>query len=119
LVLGDKPVAAVARARVTMDTAGFVGVAEEDGLLPEVKPLAAQQRRYASADFPDWASLRRRWAAQIEELAGELHDGVAAVVFEKDSDLQYCDVLPLLRIAEREAAWVAENMTRLTQVVEP
>lgn len=113
LVLGDKPVAAVALARVTMDTAGFVGVAEEDGLLPEVKSLAAQQRRYASADFPDWAALRRRWAAQIEELAGELRDGVAAVVFEKDSDLQYCDVLPLLRIAERETAWAAENLAHL------
>jgi len=109
LALPDQPVAAVALARVVIDAAGFSGIAEEAGLLPDVQPLDAQRRRYASADFPDWAAVRRRWAVQLTELAGEIRDGCAAVVFEKDTDLDYCEVKPLLRIAEREAQWAGEQ----------
>ncbi len=105
LALPDQPVAAVVLARVVIDAAGFSGIAEEAGLLPDVQPLDAQRRRYASADFPDWHAVRRRWAAQLTELAGEIRDGCAAVVFEKQADLDYCDVKPLLRIAERQAQW--------------
>jgi exodeoxyribonuclease-5 len=109
LALPDQPVAAVALARVVIDAAGFSGIAEEAGLLPDVQPLDAQRRRYASADFPDLAAVRRRWAVQLTELAGEIRDGCAAVGFEKESDLDYCEVKPLLRIAEREAQWAGEQ----------
>ena len=103
LAFPDKAVAAVVLARVVMDGAGFSGVAEEAGLLPDVKPLEAQRRRYAEADFPDWPGVRARWAANLTELAREIRTGCAAVVFEDEDALAYCDVKPLLRMAERRA----------------
>jgi exodeoxyribonuclease-5 len=103
LAFPDKAVAAVVLARVVMEGAGFSGVAEAAGLLPEVKPVDEQRRRYAEADFPDWPSVRARWAENIKELAREIRTGCAAVVFEDEDALMYCDVKPLLRVAERRS----------------
>lgn len=103
LAFPDREVAAVALARVTRDEPGFFGVAQSDGLLPELKSLAAQRRRYAEDEFPDWSALRGLWAERIREVAHEVKDGVAAVVFDDEKQLAYCDVLPLLRVAERKA----------------
>jgi len=72
-----------------------------------VKPLDEQRRRYAATDFPDWAAVRMRWAERITELACEVRDGVAAVVFEREDELAHCDVRPLLRLAERRRQWEA------------
>lgn len=104
-VYPDRPVAAVALAKVVGDAPGFEGIAEERGLLPEVKSLDEQRRRYASDAFPDWPALRRRWAEAIAELAREFRDGTAAVVFARESELAYCEVKPLLRLAERRRQW--------------
>lgn len=101
LAFPDREVAAVALARVTRDAPGFLGVSEVDGLLPGVRALDAQRKRYAEDEFPDWRSLRRVWAERLTELAGEVRDGVAAVVFADEKALVHCDVLPLLRVAER------------------
>ncbi len=103
LAFPDREVAAVALARVTRDDPAFLGVAENDGLLPGVKALDQQRKRYAEDEFPDWNALRRLWAERITGLAREVKDGVAAVVFNDEKDLAYCDVLPLLRVAERKA----------------
>ncbi|MCX7167168.1 MAG: PD-(D/E)XK nuclease family protein [Rhodocyclales bacterium] len=103
LAFPDRAVAAVVLARVTRDEPGFLGVAESDGLLPDVKALEAQRKRYAEGEFPDWETLRHLWAERITELAREVRDGIAAVVFADENDIQYCDVLPLLRVAERKA----------------
>ena len=103
LVFPDREVAAVALARVTRDDPAFLGVAESEGLLPGVKTLDGQRKRYAEEEFPDWSTLRRLWAERIKLLAREVKDGVAAVVFEDAKALDYCDVRPLLRVAERKA----------------
>ncbi|KAF0164930.1 MAG: DNA helicase/exodeoxyribonuclease V subunit B [Rhodocyclaceae bacterium] len=101
LAFPGRAVAAVALARVTRDEPGFLGVAESDGLLPDVKALDAQRKRYAEDEFPDWQTLRRLWAERITDLAREVRDGIAAVVFDDEKNIQYCDVRPLLRVAER------------------
>lgn len=101
LAFPDRAVAAVALARVTRDAPSFLGVAESDGLLPDVKVLDALRKRYAEDEFPDWQALRHLWAERITELAREVRDGVAAVVFDDEKNIQYCDVRPLLRVAER------------------
>jgi exodeoxyribonuclease-5 len=103
LAFPDREVAAVALARVTRDEPGFLGVAQSDGLLPDLKSLDAQRRRYAEDEFPDWSTLRGLWAERIREVAREVKDGIAAVVFDDEKKLAYCDVLPLLRVAERKA----------------
>ena len=102
LAFPDRAVAAVVLARVTRDEPGFLGVAESDGLLPDVKALEAQRKRYAEDEFPDWQALRRLWAERITELAREVRDGVAAVVFADEKSIEYCDARPLLRVAERK-----------------
>ena len=102
LAFPDRDVAAVALARVTPDKPGFLGVSEDDGLLPEVKSLALQRKQYAEDDFPDWQALRRLWAQRLTEVAREVRDGAAAVVFDAAKDLEFCDVRVLLRIAERQ-----------------
>ncbi|WP_310448879.1 PD-(D/E)XK nuclease family protein [Sulfuritalea sp.] len=101
LAFPDRDLAAVALARVTRDEPGFLGVAQDDGLLPELKSLAAQRRRYADDEFPDWDALRNLWAERIREIALEVKHGVAAVVFDDEKTLDYCEVRPLLRLAER------------------
>lgn len=102
LAFPDRDVAAVALARVTPDKPGFLGVSEDEGLLPEVKPLAAQRRLYAEEDFPDWPALRSLWAQRLTDIAREVRDGAAAVVFDAEKDIEYCDVRALLRVAERQ-----------------
>ncbi len=102
LAFPDRAVAAVALARVTREAPAFLGVAENDGLLPEVKALDAQRRRFDAENFPDWEALRACWASRLREIAREVKEGVAAVVFEDDKALAYCEVLPLLRLAERQ-----------------
>jgi len=109
LAFPDRAVAAVALARVTREEPGFFGVAASEGLLPGVKGLEQQRRRYAEDEFPDWAALRALWAERIREVAREVRDGVAAVVFEKAGDLDYCEVKPLLRLAERKVQFEAEG----------
>jgi len=105
LAFPDREVAAVALARVTSDAPAFLGVAQDDGLLPELKSLDQQRKRYADDEFPDWDSLRRLWAERITELAREVRNGAAAVVFADEQALAYCDARPLLRVAERRRQW--------------
>jgi exodeoxyribonuclease-5 len=105
LAFPDRAVAAVALARVVADEPAFLGVAEIDGLLPGVNALEGQRLRYAEDQFPDWESLRRLWGERIAEIAREVRNGCAAVVFSDEKAIQFCAVKPLLRVAERTAQW--------------
>ena len=42
----------------------------------------------------------QHWEACLEAIAQEIKDGHAPVLFADEKDLQYCDVLPLLRLPE-------------------
>jgi probable DNA repair protein len=52
--------------------------------------------------FDDWSALQAHWKIRIEAIVLELKAGEAAVVFENESDLQYCEVRALLRLPERQ-----------------
>jgi exodeoxyribonuclease-5 len=43
------------------------------------------------------------WRQRIAAIAQEVKAGHAAVDFTDEKDLRHCDVLPLLRLAERKA----------------
>jgi len=47
-----------------------------------------------------WDEVMRHWRAAIQTIARELADGVASNVVPRMADLQYCDVLPFLRLNE-------------------
>ena len=52
--------------------------------------------------FDNWQSLLDHWKASIEAIAQEIEIGEAAVKFNNENDLMYCEVLPLLRLPERQ-----------------
>lgn len=103
LAFPDRELAAVALARVTSDNPAFIGIAQAADLLPLVKALDDQRKHYPADEFADWNALRERWAERIKVVAAEVKDGCAAVVFDSDASVAYCEVLPLLRVAERRA----------------
>ncbi|MBK9520878.1 MAG: PD-(D/E)XK nuclease family protein [Rhodocyclaceae bacterium] len=110
LAFPEQAVAGVVLARVTMDAPAFIGVAEDEELLPQVKSLEGLRKLYPEYEFADWSGLRRLWAERLHVVAAEVKDGCAAVVFGNESEVKYCDVLPLLRIAERRAQFEEQGL---------
>ena len=93
-------VAAVAFAKLRNGECRFEGIAAEDGLLPGVTALKCEPGQEGAAA---WQALLDDWKQKLLALADEVQRGEAAVRFESERDLAYCEVLPLLRIAERRA----------------
>ena len=99
---GDHPVAGAAFAKVLIDKPAFAGVAAEQALLPGVTGLDNDKRKSFPAErFPDWPAVLDHWRARLLAVAGEVKAGDAAVRFADEAALRYCEVLPLLRLAER------------------
>ena len=92
---GSPGIAAVAFAKLRNGQCAFTGLAVADGLLPGVKPIAGEN------PDADWAALLAGWREKILSLADEIQRGEAGVRCAQESDLAYCEVLPILRLAER------------------
>jgi len=106
--LAEEPVSAVAFARVLLDKPVFVGIAAVGRLLPGVAGIDEDKARklFGEQDFPDWDAVLRHWRDAVAEIAREIRAGEASVRFADENDLKYCEVLPLLRLAEhREQMW--------------
>lgn len=99
----EGPVSVLALAQVRLDECRFTGLGclkdSIDGIttLGEGKTL----RDFPASTFPDWNALLDFWQAGLSRLAREFGSGVAGIRFEDEKDLEYCEVLPLLRLAER------------------
>lgn len=52
--------------------------------------------------FSDWPSLLAHFKSSIEDIAKEIKAGEASVKFSDTNALSYCEVLPLLRLPERQ-----------------
>ena len=100
LVLKDDHVTAACFAKVDLNEPQFSGVAASD-ILPEVKPFDALKSGSVFKDFADFDALILHWQQCLTAIAREIKDGVACVKFEHETDLTYCDVIPLLRLPER------------------
>lgn len=100
----DGKIAGVAFGLVHIANLGFKGVGESDHLLPNVYAVSSDKGRrlFDATRFPDWESVLRHWHDAIHEVAREVRNGDAGVRITSDKDIQYCDVRPLLRIAERQ-----------------
>jgi exodeoxyribonuclease-5 len=60
-------------------------------------------------DEDQWQYLINSWRVDIHKLASDYLSGEAGVTFRKESELKYCDVKPLLRVAERRFLQEKDN----------
>lgn len=103
-VLQDQVVATVCYAKVRPADMAFIGIAESEDMLQGATVLTDKRGRnlFAEADFPDWRSVLQHWQSRITATALALKAGDAAVRFNDEKQLDYCEVLPLLRLPERQ-----------------
>lgn len=97
-------IAGVAFGLVHMSNIGFKGIGQDNHLLPNVYAVDSDKgrRQFDATEFPDWQSVLRHWHDAIHRVAREVREGDAGVRITSDTDIRYCDVRPLLRIAERQ-----------------
>ena len=50
----------------------------------------------------NWESLLSLWKKRLEKLAEQYLSGDVSVTFNEKIDFTYCDILPLLRLAEKK-----------------
>jgi exodeoxyribonuclease-5 len=81
-------IAGIAFAKVVAGKPAFAGQAAADGLLPGVRGRE------------DWPAQVGLWRQRLAALAAEVREGWAPVSFEREADLRYCEVAPLLRLPE-------------------
>ena len=98
---GAGEIAAVVFGRVRQADCRFIGIAGEGGLLPGVAGISEDEARKVFDTMGDWPGLLEHWRSRIRAIALEIRAGEAAVFFDDEKDLVYCDVKPLLRLAER------------------
>ncbi len=101
LALKYESVVAVCFAKVRTDESKFIGLSVEEGVLPEVTALHKVKNSSAFIKFADWDTLLEHWYTSLTNIAHEIKSGVASSTFIKETDLNYCEVLSLLRLPER------------------
>ena len=94
--------AAVCFAKVRAGEHQFVGIANDAGTLPGVKGLDEARKVFDAEKFPEWHALLQHWRDSLEAIADEIRAGEAAVRFEDEAQLAWCEVKPLLRLPERK-----------------
>ena len=93
----DAKISSVQFAWVKIAEHAFIGVSSDNF---EAEP-EKRKPKFLHA-FSDWQSLLNHWKASIEIIAQEIKVGQAAVKFNNENDFLYCEVLPLLRLPERQ-----------------
>jgi exodeoxyribonuclease-5 len=95
-------VSAAVFAKVLLDPPAFAGVADDRDVLPGVQGIGGdRQKIFDPAEFPDWTAVVTHWRERLHAIAREVKAGAAGVAFVDEKALQYCEVLPLLRLPER------------------
>lgn len=90
------PVSALVLARLHAQGVEVKGLAEGDDAFHGLPTVSDWPALEASS----WAELMSRWRAVIQQLAADFEQGVAINVSADEADLNYCDVLPFLRLNE-------------------
>jgi ATP-dependent helicase/nuclease subunit B len=93
----ETPVA-VAFARLPLATTGFDGLAQRDGILPDVPSLAHTRKQQLRGRA--WADVISEWRVVAARIAGEFASGAAAVD-PTDEACEQCTLAALCRISER------------------
>ena len=98
-------VSGVVFAKVLMKKPGFAGLTSSEKMLPSDCGLDSRAGRklFPRERFPTWNDVLAHWRERICAVAREVKAGDAGVRFEDKKALQYCDIKPLLRMAERQS----------------
>ena len=92
-------IAAVVFARLRRGQSCFIGLAQEEGLLPGVS--IGSQVRGSAVPIPDWHILFDNWRKVLTQLALEFRNGIARVDPKSQVTCERCDLHALCRIDER------------------
>jgi exodeoxyribonuclease-5 len=108
----DGEVGAVCYAKVRTADHAFIGIAAADELVQGATVFDDRlgRKTFNEADFPDWTSIISHWKTRITATAISLKSGDAAVRYENEKQLDFCDVTPLLRLPERQLQFERKNM---------
>jgi exodeoxyribonuclease-5 len=87
--------------KVRLGEARFTGLSATDKFVDRVCGMH-HVRGAPFAAFPDWEALLAHWHARIAAVAEEFARGAAGVRDGREG-LDHCEVLPLLRLPERDA----------------
>ncbi len=100
----DSEIGAVCYAKVRPTENAFVGVAAAEELVQGATVFDGPSCRkyFDEVNFPDWKSIIQHWKSSISATAISLKNGDAAVTYESENRLSFCDVTPLLRLPERK-----------------
>jgi exodeoxyribonuclease-5 len=109
LALQGEEVVAVCLAKIRSDESKFIGIADAE-IVPGINVISQLRADSAFKRFNDWTSLKQHWHTSLTKIAQELRSGVASVTFAKESDLEYCDVKPLLRLPERLLQYESQHI---------
>lgn len=103
-ILGDSDIGAVCYAKVRTADHAFIGIAAAGELVQGATVFDGTRGRkiFDETSFPNWQDIITHWKTQITATALRLKSGDAAVRFENENQLVYCDVAPLLRLPERQ-----------------
>jgi probable DNA repair protein len=110
----ESEVGAVCYAKVRTADNAFIGIAADEDLVQGATVFDDNRGRkiFDASDFPNWQSIITHWKTQITQTAISLKAGDAAVVFENENQLLFCDVTPLLRLPERQLQFEHQQSTQ-------
>lgn len=112
IALKDNKVVAVCFAKLSIEDIKMTGLSEAEGL-PGITPLEKLKSNSAFHAFETMPALISHWRASLENIANEICQGQAGVVFDDENDLMYCQVKPLLRLPERQLQFEMQRMQKL------
>jgi probable DNA repair protein len=96
----NEPLAAVLFGRVRKGEARFIGVADDDGIVPGLRALENESRQ--TGEYASIEELLPQWRARLEALGNEVKSGYAAVAPASiNQSCRYCDFSSICRINER------------------
>lgn len=101
IAMQTSEIAAVYFAQINKDKIDMRGLAMQKGIAPGLTAFDALKSDSAFNQFANWDALLQAWQNALNQIGEEIQRGDARVTFQKATDLQYCDVLPLLRLPER------------------
>ncbi|MFW5432541.1 MAG: PD-(D/E)XK nuclease family protein [Methylophilaceae bacterium] len=110
-LLQDGEIGAVCYAKVRTADHAFIGIAADEAQVQGATVFDGTRGRkiFDETSFPDWQSIITHWKTQITATALSLKSGDAAVRFDNEKQLDFCDVTPLLRLPERQLQFERKN----------